>query len=127
MLAGYSIGADVLPLIANQLPETIRSRIARMILMSPGHRVVLKFRFIGWLGFQTSEVCGHLLLPDLAALAKWLPISCFAGEKESDSIAHTLTEDIANTQFLPGGHHYNGDYDTLGDRLLSEIANSPRD
>lgn len=122
VLLGYSMGADVLPLITRQLPKEIFDRVKSMILISPSHRVQLKFRFLGWLGFETPEKAGSSLLPDLELLTDLFPISCFAGDKETDCFASTLAAHIAHTQILPGGHHYGGDYQKLAECLIGEVS-----
>jgi type IV secretory pathway VirJ component len=99
----------------------VRERVGRIVLMSPSHRSHLKFRFIGWLGFPTPNHVGFPLLPDLEVLAATIPISCFAGEGEDDSLAHQLIGDVARIELLPGGHHYHGDYELLADWVLAHI------
>jgi type IV secretory pathway VirJ component len=122
ILLGYSMGADVLPLICRHLPEKTIDQVERMILISPSHRVQLKFRFIGWLGFETPKHAGVPLMPELKALAKRFPVSCISGEKEKGCLGSELPAQIAHTQALPGGHHFEGDYPSLAECILSEIA-----
>jgi type IV secretory pathway VirJ component len=120
-LLGYSMGADILPSIARQLPAELLDRVTRIVLMSPGHRAQLKFRFIGWLGFHTPETTGIPLRPDVEALSASIPISCFAGENEVHTLARDLGPEVAKTEFLPGGHHYGSDYETLADRVIEHL------
>lgn len=120
-LVGYSMGADVLPVVARRLPENLRDRVNRMILMSPSYSVELRFRFIGWLGYSSPRDKGFPLLPDLEVLSAHFPIKCYAGTRETDSLATTLAPPVAEVTLLPGGHHYGNDYETLANEILSEI------
>jgi type IV secretory pathway VirJ component len=121
ILLGYSMGADVVPLLIRHLPETMRARISHVVLMSPAHHVCLKFRFIGWLGYESAPHHSHPILPDLEAIAP-IPVSIFAGEKERESLAHDLDPTIYDLEFLPGGHHYGGDYAGLAERVLARVS-----
>lgn len=120
VLLGYSMGADVLPQIIRELPLSIRTGLSHVVLMSPGHYGCLKFRFIGWLGYETPARLGVPLRPDIEALAP-ISVSCFAGETETTSQALHLKEVVDHVEFLPGGHHYAGDYSTLAKCILRQI------
>jgi type IV secretory pathway VirJ component len=119
ILLGYSMGADVLPTIVRCLPVDILAKVGHMVLMSPSYHVQLKFRFIGWLGFHSKKHLSAPLLPDIEFLAAHFSISCFAGKNEQDTLARDLPPDIVHTEFLPGGHHYRSDYETLADRIFA--------
>ncbi|MGK0189194.1 MAG: type IV secretory pathway VirJ component [Verrucomicrobiales bacterium] len=121
VLLGYSMGADVLPAIARHLPDDQLRRVRRIVLMSPGHRVELKFRFVGWLGFLTPDDRGQPILSDVELLAETIPFSFFAGEKEDDSLVHAVSENLGRIKLLPGGHHYGSDYDALANEVISDI------
>ncbi|MEZ5329099.1 MAG: AcvB/VirJ family lysyl-phosphatidylglycerol hydrolase [Verrucomicrobiales bacterium] len=120
VLLGYSMGADVLPQIIQKLPQSTRVTITHVVLMSPSHYGCLKFRFIGWLGFETPSHYGRALQPDIDTIAP-IPVTFFAGERETTSLAHSLTSTANAAEFLPGGHHYGSDYETLADRVLVHI------
>ncbi|MDA0766349.1 MAG: hypothetical protein O3A87_03205 [Verrucomicrobia bacterium] len=121
ILLGYSMGADVLPLIATSLSDEALGRVASVVLMSPSDRGYLKFRFIGWLGVHTHPHLGSPLLPDVEKLARTLRVSCFAGEREERTLARSLGEDLARVELLPGGRHYGSDYERLADRVLAHL------
>ena len=119
ILIGYSMGADVLPTITRRLPVDVLAKVRHMVLMSPSYHVQLKFRFIGWLGFHSKKHLSAPLLPDIEFLAAHFSISCFAGENEHDTLARDLPSGVVHAEFLPGGHHYGSDYETLADRVLA--------
>jgi len=119
ILAGYSMGADVVPCIALRLPTEIRERLRHIVLMSPGPWVQLKFKFVGWLGFYPPEEDSWPLLPDVEALAAEVSVSCYAGEGEEKTL---VPSGNVYTQTLPGGHHYAGDYDALAIAVLERLG-----
>lgn len=121
VLMGYSMGADVLPGIASRLSEETRNKIEAIVLMSPSNHVVFTFRFIGWLGFATPAGSGSAIYPDVEKLLP-KPLLCIAGEREKHTLAKNIPKDKATVKLLPGGHHYSGDYDRLGDVIKEFLA-----
>ena len=63
----------------------------------------------------------HPVLPEVEKL-KGMPVLCFCGEKESDSLCKDLGPNLAKTISLPGGHHFGGKYDFIADAILRNIA-----
>lgn len=122
ILVGYSMGADVLPVITKNLTEELRSRVKKLFLLSPSQHVELKFRFIGWLGYQSPHDRGIAILPDVESLAREFPIVAIAGEKERDSLTYLIPESITKKLIFPGGHHYKGDYTSLAKAIVTEIG-----
>lgn len=124
VLLGYSMGADVVPLIVRHVPDDVRARIAHVVLMSPSHHVCLRFRFIGWLGYESAPRHRHSILPDLEAIAP-IQVTLFAGAKEDGSLVHAVAPAKFTVELLPGGHHYGGDYATLAGRVLATLTGDP--
>ncbi len=49
VLAGYSMGADVLPAIVNRLPIAEQQRVRSIVLMAPERATDFEFHLGGWL------------------------------------------------------------------------------
>jgi type IV secretory pathway VirJ component len=121
LLAGYSLGADVLPFMANRLPADLQSRIRLIALLGPGRRTSFEFHLTDWLGGGGS---GDLpVLPEVAKL-RGKPLLCLYGEAEQDSLC---TEIGALGKAVPfqGSHHFGGAYASLADRILHEVQPAP--
>ena len=56
-------------------------------------------------------------------MAKLAPLKvlCFSGAEEDDSLCPLLPTAAATRVELAGGHHFDGDYDGIGRRILDEL------
>jgi type IV secretory pathway VirJ component len=117
MVIGYSLGADVLPFMVNQLPADQQSRIATVAMLGAGHEADFAVHVTDWLISEKHD--GSLPIKpeaDKIAAANRL---CFYGEEEtSDSLCPTLDAAKFTIIKTKGGHHFGGDYTALADDIL---------
>jgi type IV secretory pathway VirJ component len=111
---GYSLGADTMPFMVNRLPADARSRVALTALIAPGREAFFEFHVALWLG-KTGG--GLPLAPELAKL-KGAGLLCIYGADESDSACAGLPASGYALARLPGGHHFDGDYARIAERIL---------
>jgi len=124
ILIGYSLGADVLPFMANRLPKESLSRVSLIALLGPGRRADFEFHLTEWLG-RPSEETTYPIRPEVEKL-KGTRLLCFYGEAETNSLCRDLGPALAKDVAISGGHHFGGNYDAIGETILSEVK-SPRD
>jgi type IV secretory pathway VirJ component len=116
VLVGYSFGADALPAIVNQLPQSTRARIARVALIGLSPRASFEIHVGGWLGRSGDEP----VMPELERLAQdKVDITCIRGEEETDSLC-PLPPAVGTSVVLKGGHHFNGDYDAVANAIVGK-------
>jgi len=115
VLIGYSFGADALPAIIPKLPEGVRTQVSRVVLIGAGPNGDLRFHPVSWLNLAPRD--SFPVAPAIAAL-KDVKITCIYGDKEHHDICPNLPDDVVAKIRLPGGHHFNGDYATLGEAVL---------
>lgn len=118
LLIGYSQGADVLPFVVSGLSPDMRSRVQLAALLAPGTRAVFEFRLSNWL---SDDEEGLELRPEMEKLTG-TPVLCVYGAEEEDSLCPTLARARARVIRLPGGHHFDGDYDRLATSILDQVA-----
>ncbi len=118
ILIGYSLGADVLPFMANRLPADIQGRISLIALIGPSRRTEFEFHLSEWLGKSPGKN-SLPVLPEVEKL-RGKKILCFCGSKESDSLCLILDSSLAKTICMPGGHHLGGDYESLAKSIIDE-------
>ncbi|MEI4471677.1 AcvB/VirJ family lysyl-phosphatidylglycerol hydrolase [Frigidibacter sp. MR17.24] len=121
MLIGYSFGADILPFAVPLLPQAQRDRIGLTALLAPGRTTDFRIHVSGWLGMQS----GAADIP--GAIARLAPATtlCVWGEKEGEASACTDPALAGVAQLkTAGGHHFDGDYATLAQRLLDRFGTS---
>jgi type IV secretory pathway VirJ component len=116
LLIGYSLGADVLPFMANRLPADLQQRIRLIALLGPSRRTSFEFHVSDWLG--SGNPGDRAVLPEVAKL-RGKPILCLYGQEEEDSLC-TQIGTLGKAVAFQGSHHFNGAYATLADRILHE-------
>lgn len=116
LLIGYSLGADVMPFIANRLPKPQKDALAGIVLLNPGPLVAFEMHISDWLGIENNEGAVPIE-PELKKIT-YTPLVCIYGETEAPTGCQSLFKS-PTTKKLPGDHHFNGDYETLGKTFLS--------
>jgi type IV secretory pathway VirJ component len=115
LLIGYSQGADVLPFAVNRLPESSKSHVALMAVLAISEHAIFEFHVSNWISDDNS---GPATLPEINRI-NGLPVVCIYGEDEHDSLCPKLDPKKFNIVKLKGGHHFDGNYTGLADRILS--------
>ncbi|MBB2497270.1 virulence factor family protein [Aquipseudomonas ullengensis] len=117
ILAGYSFGADVLPAFYNQLKASDQQQVDAILLLALARSGNFEIEVQGWLGKVGAEAATG---PELLKLpgAKLL---CVYGSEEAAESGCTLPNAPGELLQLPGGHHYDGNYPALAERLLQGI------
>jgi type IV secretory pathway VirJ component len=120
ILVGYSRGADVLPFMANRLSHETLARVNLIALLAPEKMVDFQFHLTDWLG--GSHKTDMPTLPEVEKL-KGTKVLCFCGGDEKESLCLALDSSLARTTILKGGHHFDGDYASIGKAILEEALN----
>ena len=118
-LVGYSFGADVMPFLYNRLPEALRRRVVLMSLLGFEGKADWQITVSGWLGAPPSDDATPVA-PALATVPRDL-LQCFYGVDEDDSDCPTLAGSGAEIIKTSGGHHFDGDYHALEQRILTAL------
>ncbi len=120
LLIGYSLGADVLPFLANRLPADLLDRVREIVLIGPGRTAEFEFHLSEWL-FSSDGASSRPVLPEVERL-RGRRILCVYGEEEKRSLCPELDRDLAVSERIPGGHHFGGKYEALADLILRTVA-----
>jgi type IV secretory pathway VirJ component len=118
LLIGYSLGADVLPFMANRLPQELLAHTPVVALLGPAHAVDFEFHLTDWLSSSTSAAV-HPVLPEVQKLST-TKVLCVYGEEEPDTLCKDLDPQRATILRLKGGHRFEGDYNALAEAVLQE-------
>ncbi len=112
ILIGYSFGADVLPFIQTRLPQTLQTRIAHTILLSPSHTT----------DFEVHLFYGHSGISVPAEINKLNNATLLVyGDKESDvPVAEIKNQKLTSLRF-GGDHHYDDNVDDLVSQVLKRL------
>lgn len=120
LLIGYSFGADVLPFLYNRLPPETRERVQSVSLLGLGGSASFEFHLADWIPGSEGE--GLPTVPEVAAMGAAAHVLCLHGADEKDSACHTVRRPGVEAVALGGGHHFNGDYAALAQRIV-DFAN----
>ena len=120
VVIGYSFGAALAPVLINRLPEAARARVAAQVLISPDPEAVFEIHVGDWFG-STQHEGAIPIAPEIATTK--VPVICVHGadEGEGSFCAKLAGKPNVRQLELPGGHHYNGDYDKLGTGIAGSL------
>lgn len=120
VLIGYSFGADVLPFAYNRLDPQTRARVVQISLLGFSTTTDFEVHVAAWLGAGVSADS----VPNAAEVERIAPalIQCFMGEEEDDSACPDLEKSGVEVVRTSGGHHFDGDYDALGETVLAGLT-----
>lgn len=115
ILAGYSFGADSLPLIVEQLPPAERARVRAVALVSPADRADMAFRGLSW--FDLTLPGARPLSPALLTLGS-IPAVCIHAEHDPRAACGRFPPQAIASVGLPGWHRYRGEYQAVASIIL---------
>jgi type IV secretory pathway VirJ component len=114
ILAGYSMGADVLPGIVNRLAPAEQRRVRSVVLMAPGRATDYEFHISGWLQHVPKDA--QPIAPEVENMPADIKLTCIYGSDEADRSLCTQIDARKpglTLKELPGAHHFDGDYEGL--------------
>jgi type IV secretory pathway VirJ component/protein-S-isoprenylcysteine O-methyltransferase Ste14 len=111
LLAGYSLGADVLPFMADRLPADLLDRVEVIALLGPSHTTPFEIRV------KENQASELPVKPEVVKL-RGRRVLCVAAAGEEDSLCSDLGSELAERVELKGSHAFKGDYEQLADRIL---------
>lgn len=114
LLLGYSFGADTLPFAYPLLPKPIRDRTRVIGLLAAGKTTSFQVTISGWLGIDDA---GYDIPQAIAALPADR-VLCIYGRQDDDSSCPDLASTGVTVVGTDGGHHFDGDYHSLADKIL---------
>jgi len=117
ILVGYSMGADVLPALANRLPGIELRSVASVVLLAPARAVAFEFHLTGWLNRISKDAVP--IKPEVLRLLPRAAVVCVYGADEADASLCTELGDTSAACFeLPGAHHFDGNYAELAELVI---------
>lgn len=117
IVLGYSFGAGVVPFAINRLPASERAAIRQISLLGLEKYAPFAFHVSGLLGIGPGAD-ERPVLPEIAKLEPAL-LQCFYGEDEPDTACRAPEFDHAERIETAGGHHFDGDYGALAEKIMA--------
>lgn len=121
LLIGFSMGADVMPFMVNSLNHQTRAKVLSVNLLNPSTSVDFTFHLSGWLNSSAEDP--YKTYPEASQWRDW-PTNCFYSDKDESLCAAleklpTRQAQQINLFYLPGDHHFDGNYQQLVNLILT--------
>lgn len=122
-LIGYSFGADILPAVFNRLSAEARQHVILLSLLAPARDAHFVIHLEGWLGGDSQEDAVPIS-PEIARIDPQR-LQCVYGEEEAGE-SGCLDRHLKTAQVIgiPGGHHFDEDYQSLAKRILARLRDT---
>jgi len=116
IVVGYSIGADVMPFMAGRMSAATREKLALVAMLGPGTHTEFEFRLSNWLT-EENRPEGHAMIPEMPKLDK-TPVLLVCGSEEEGTLCQNYKAPNVKNLVLPGGHHFNEEYEQIALAIL---------
>ncbi|HVI46791.1 MAG TPA: AcvB/VirJ family lysyl-phosphatidylglycerol hydrolase [Chitinophaga sp.] len=118
VLIGYSMGADVLPFIYNQLPAAVSSQVQQLVCLSPSRFTDMEVHISDMLGKSAHK--GMSVPAEMNRITN-KPLLIVFGEEEKDFNLKDLTIPHYRKLVLPGGHTYDEDASGVAGKIIAAL------
>lgn len=119
ILAGYSFGANIIPFIANRLPQNVRNNLRSLILISPDETGDFEIHLSDMLNLGLSkgkyDVLKEIRTGDIG---KYLVIF---GSDENQDTHQAFNKMGVKMEILQGNHHFDSGYDALSQMIAEKV------
>jgi type IV secretory pathway VirJ component len=121
LLMGSSRGADIMPFVANRLPDELRSRVDLIAMFSVSRWANFQFHWQDVV-FDIRRPTDVPVLPELERL-RGTRMLCVYGADEKNSLCGAIDTSLVTPYPRDGGHRLRGDQSSQLSRLiLSELT-----
>ncbi|WP_081303049.1 virulence factor family protein [Gilliamella sp. App6-5] len=117
VLAGYSFGGDILPALYNRLSSADQNSVQAIVMIAFSKNANFEIEISGWLGQSGNEMKTAPEVNNIPASK----LFCIYGEEEIDDTGCLQPEMKGETFKLPGGHHFDENYEHLGKVIMDAI------
>lgn len=117
ILAGYSFGGDILPALYNRLSTEDKQSVKALVLIAFSKDANFEIEVSGWLGQSGDEM---KTAPEVNPIPS-NKLFCIYGEEEKEETGCLQPEMHGEAFKLPGGHHFDENYQHLGQIIMQAI------
>ncbi len=117
VLAGYSFGGDILPALYNRLSLDDQKSVRAIVMIAFSKMAGFEIEVTGWLGSEADEA-------ETGPEVEKVPANklfCIYGAEEKDDTGCLQPAMKGEAYELPGGHHFDENYEHLGQIIMNAI------
>ena len=104
VLMGYSLGAEIIPFIANRLPDGVKLKVEATVLLSPDITTDFEIHFTNMMGIGNRQNT-YNTIPELIKMQN-IPTLLIFGDGEKTKVPVLLSGTRIKIVKIPGDHHY---------------------
>lgn len=119
ILAGYSLGAEIIPFVANRIPDDLKQRVRWIVSIGPSAQTIFELHVTDLLKLPSSAK-SYAVEPEIDAL-KNMKFLCVGSDKDTECICSKLKDPFVKSLILPGAHHFGGKYDAVGEAIVAVV------
>ena len=119
ILMGYSFGADVIPFIANRLPEEFKKRLVLVSMLSPDDKTDFEVTISSMLNLGDENT--YDVLEESRKMNFTKKLCIFGSEEDDEDIQKSFKNSGAEITVLNGGHHYDDNYPLIVSSILKHL------
>lgn len=123
VLIGFSFGAAVLPFVLTRMDDPLKSRVALAAMLGSNTYANWEIHWGDWLHDEPHK-SALPVLPELAKVQGVRTLCVYGAEEEANSVCPTLPAGTAEVLRLPGGHHFDGNYEALASQILRRVPSA---
>lgn len=120
ILIGFSFGAAVLPFILSRMPDELKGKVALATMLGANTYANWEIHWGDWLHDEPHK-SARPLMPELAKLSGVRLLCVYGTEEAKTSVCPGLAGNGIDVLELPGGHHFDGNYGALADKILAHV------
>ena len=115
VMAGYSFGADVLPFIANRLPDSLKRQLISVVMLSPSTSTDFEVHWSDLFGSDKKRSMD--VVAEMNKMGSQKTITLFGSDEETFPAKNIRLKNYY-TEILPGGHHFDGNTDEVAKKMI---------
>lgn len=118
ILLGYSFGANIVPFIATRLQEPYKSKLIKVVLISPDPQADFEIHLVDMLNMDLLEYKYNVL--EEVKKIKSTKILCMFGTSEDPYRKNKFRFDPVQIVELPGKHHFRYNFPPIVEQILEK-------
>lgn len=123
ILVGYSFGACVVPFIAANFNDQEKELLKGIYCLSPDVTGDFEIHLSDMLHLKTTD--RYDVTKELKQIQGLNPV-CIFGRDEDGVVQKSFKDEGIRVELLPGTHHYNSDFNAVGEIIRKDFVSDPR-
>ena len=115
ILTGYSFGAEIVPFVVNNLPDTVKKKLVSTVLLSPSPSTDFEVHVWDMMGGKKKRSMD--VVAEINKMEQQKTATIF-GNKENDFPVSQIKLKNYSNENLPGGHRFEGNTEEVVKTML---------